>query len=234
MESFINNLSLSLNTGSWGVLLTLFGFGLLESFSPCMGAMVPLVAGSTRTGGFSKTLLFSGGFITSMMLLGLFAAKIGQVLTLSTLFWTNLLGILYLIIGLSLLGIRLPIRISGFYIWEKKPNILRLFINQEGLNPFFLGIVFALAPSPCTTPVVMAVGAFSIASGKLLFSILALGAFGLGHSLVLGLTFLPAVRNLFRSTRVYEYLKTILGIALVLLSVYFLVRHPEFSEIFHE
>ncbi|MEA5024572.1 hypothetical protein SDC9_20797 [bioreactor metagenome] len=234
MESFVNNLSLSLNTGSWGVLLTLFGFGLLESFSPCMGAMLPLVAGSTRTGSYNKTLLFSGGFITSIMLLGLLSAKIGQVLTLSTWFWTSLLGILYLMIGLFLLGIRLPIRISWFYILPKKPNVLSIFINQEGLNPFFLGIIFALAPSPCTTPVVMAVSAFSIASGKLLFSILALGAFGLGHSLVLGLTFLPAVRNLFRSTRVYGYLRTILGITMVLLSVYLLVQHPQFSEVFHE
>ncbi len=231
MEGLIQYLSSSLAQGSLLSLLIMFGAGLALSINPCMGAMAPLVIGGNRRGGLKRSFLFIGGFTATLMLLGVLAASLGKVLTLPGWFWTTFLAILYLITGLILLQVRLPIAIHGFYVFRPRPSQLFKFImNQEGLNPGVMGAVFALAPSPCTMPVILAVSAFALASGQQLFGALALGFFGLGHSLPLALAFSPWVRKLLRPRRLTRHLRPALGVLLVATAVYFLVVGPDFFD----
>lgn len=226
MEGLVQSLSSSLTGGSLTALLVLFGAGVMLAFNPCMAAMAPLAIGGSRRGGYGRALMFMAGFTITLMLIGVLAAGIGKVLTLPGWFWTTVLGILYLIVGLILMQFRLPITFSGFYVFKHRPQWLGLILNKEGLNPGALGAVFALAPSPCTMPAIMAVTAYVLASGQMLFGALALGFFGLGHSLPLALAFLPWVRKC-RPNRITRALRPALGVLFVALAVYFMVARPD-------
>jgi len=228
VEGLIQYLNSGLTSGSIVTFLIMFGAGIALAFNPCMAAMAPLVIGGSRQSGLSRSFLFMGGFTVTLMVVGLGAASLGKVLTLPAWFWTTSLGILYLITGLILLRIRLPIKISSFYVFRERPRWLDTIVNKEGLNPGALGAVFALAPSPCTLPVIMAVTAFVMASGQMLFGSLALGFFALGHSLPLALAFVPWVRNLFRPSPLTRALRPALGIVMLAVSLYFLVARPDF------
>lgn len=226
LDPLIHSIHMGLQNGSWTILLSMFAAGILLSFNPCMGAMAPLVLAGTRKIGYFRALQFMVGFTGTLMLLGAVAAGVGRMLTLPGWFWTVFLGLLYLIAGMVLLQVRLPIKISGFYISRRRLSDPHSNQN-EGLNPGLLGIFFALAPSPCTTPVILVVSGVAAASGKILFASIALGLFGLGHSILLALAFLPGVRQLLRVNRFTRYLRPAFGMILVLLGGYFLVLRPD-------
>lgn len=226
MDPLVHSLHLSLQNGSWWVMISMFTAGIILSFNPCMGAMIPLVLGGTRQTGYGRSAQFIISFTLTLMLLGALAAGVGTLFRLPGLFWTIFLGVLYLIAGAILLGIRFPIKISGFYVTNKRLSFQKSS-NHEGPSPWILGFFFALAPSPCTTLVILMVSGAAITSGKIVFSALALGAFGLGHSLLLALAFLPALRKLFRVNALSQHLRLILGVALIILAGYFLVAQPD-------
>lgn len=225
MDPVIHSLHVSLQNGSWWVMLSMFAAGLFLSFNPCMGAMIPLVLGGTRQTGYQRSLQFIVGFTLTLVLLGILAAGVGTVLRLPGWFWTVVLGGLYLVAGAVLLGFRWPVKITGFYITKKRFSLHPIY-NHEGLSPFTLGVVFGIAPSPCTTPVILMVSGVAIASGNVIFSALALGTFGLGHSLILALAFLPVVRKMLRVNAFTRRLRPLLGVFLILLAGYFLVLQP--------
>lgn len=217
---------MGLQSGSWTILLSMFAAGILLSLNPCMGAMAPLVLVGTCKTGYLRALQFIVGFTGTLMLMGALAAGVGQMLTLPSWFWTVFLGLLYLIAGMALLQVRLPIKISGFYV-SRRRSPSRYFHQNEGLSPGLLGTFFALAPSPCTTPIILVISGVAVASGKILFASLALGLFGLGHSILLALAFLPGVRLLFRVNTFTRHLRPVLGVALLLLAGYFLIFRPD-------
>lgn len=226
MDPLVHSLHLSLQNGSWWVMISMFTAGIILSFNPCMGAMIPLVLGGTRQTGYSRSVQFVIGFSLTLMLLGALAAGVGTLFRLPGLFWTLFLGVLYLVAGAILLGFKFPVKISGFYVTNKRLSFQNIY-NHEGLSPWILGSFFALAPSPCTTPVILMVSGAAMASGNIAFSALALGVFGLGHSLLLALAFLPVVRKLFRVNALTQRLRPILGVALIVLAGYFLVAQPD-------
>lgn len=224
MESLIQSFMVGIESGSWWFMVSMFMGGIILSLNPCMGAMIPLVLGGSRKVGYSRVIQFILGFTITLMLLGALAARVGILFRLPSIYWTIFLGVLYFVAGAVMLGFRLPINVSGFYVTRKRSPFQG--ISQEGLSPWVLGSFFALAPSPCTTPVVLMISGTAMASGQIIYSALALGAFGLGHSLLLALAFLPGVRGLFRMNRLTQRLRPVIGIALILLSGYILVAQP--------
>jgi cytochrome c-type biogenesis protein len=228
VHAFLAGLSDALVSGSWGIIPVIFLFSIIASFNPCMLSMVPLIIGGTRHQGFLKVSLFCTGFTAMLILLGTLSAILGRNVIMPNSFWGIFLGAMYLIIGMVMLKEYLPFRYSILYVSNKKPLISRLFTKQVDLSPFSLGLVFALSPSPCTVPAVVAIASYTIATGKLLFGAVALGAFAIGHSLVLAITFLPSVRKKIRSLAFLRNFKPIIGALLIILALYFLISQPEF------
>lgn len=227
MDPLVHSLMLGMESGSWWVIVSMFVGGIILSLNPCMGAMIPLVFGGSRQVGYSRSMQFIIGFTLTLMLLGALAARVGTLFRIPGFYWAIFLGLLYLVAGAILLGFKFPVRVSGFYVTQKKAPFQHLY--REGLSPWILGSFFALAPSPCTTPVILMISGTAMASGQVLYSALALGAFGLGHSALLALAFLPGVRKLFGMNRWTKRLRPILGVALILLAGYFLLTQPGFE-----
>ena len=128
----IANINTILSGGSWLTLVVMVWVGLAASINPCMGAMVPLVLGNKREPKPQNLLLFVTGFCTTLMLLGLTAARLGQALVLPAKAWLIMLSFLYLLFGLMLLNVKPPFKISGFYTVRNRR--LRPIIKKEGLK----------------------------------------------------------------------------------------------------
>jgi len=227
MDSLVHSLMLGMENGSWWFMASMFVGGIVLSINPCMGAMVPLVLGGSRQEGYSRVVQFILGFALTLMLIGALAARVGILFRLPGMYWTIFLGALYLVAGAIMLGFRFPVKVSGFNVTQRRGPSRPIF--PKGLSPWMLGSFFALAPSPCTTPVILMVSGTAMASGQIIYSALGLGAFGLGHSLLLAMAFLPGVRGLFKMNRWTRQLRPVIGILLILLSGYILVTQPGFE-----
>ncbi|ACL20033.1 cytochrome c biogenesis protein transmembrane region [Desulfitobacterium hafniense DCB-2] len=228
MDSLAHSLMLGMENGSWWLMGSMFMGGIVLSINPCMGAMIPLVIGGARQEGYSRVIQFILGFTLTLMLIGALAAQVGILFRLPGMYWAIFLGVLYLVAGAILLGFRFPVKVSGFYVTRKNGPLRHIY--QKGLSPWVLGSFFALAPSPCTTPVILMMSGTAMASGHMIYSSLALGAFGLGHSLLLAMAFVPGVRRLFKMNRWTLQLRPVIGILLILLSGYILVTQPGFEQ----
>ena len=163
-----------------------FTGGVLSSMSPCTLGILPIVVG--YIGGYSESttrktvfqlLFFILGLSLVLTVLGITAAFTGKTLGFHTNPYLGLiLASLILIMGLVILEIiEIPLPVL---IKQMPANN-----NNAVLYPIMLGGAFALASTPCATPVLAGIMAYASFKSNLMQGGLLLFFYALGQSLII-------------------------------------------------
>ncbi|MBO5738463.1 cytochrome c biogenesis protein CcdA [bacterium] len=219
-QLFINS-----NQAIWYILLpTSFLGGLLASLSPCSLAMLPLIIG--YIGGYSKETPFRTfiqlccfilGTAIVFTIIGILCAITGNVFSSNFGgYFTLIMASLLLVMGLKLL------EILDFEIPTIVKSMPTNSNNSIYLYPILLGMTFALAGTPCSTPILAGIMAFATIGKNLLLAILMLFLFALGQGLILVLAglFTSSIKNMKSLARFTEVFLKLSGLLLVGVSIY--------------
>jgi len=220
VENYVN---LFTQQGSLPILFVMsFIGGLIASVSPCSLSMLPLIVG--YVGGYSKNtpaktfiqmLFFVLGTAIVFSAIGIICAITGKVfVTFAGGYFGIVVASIIMVMGLKLMGVldfELPVLI------KEMPQGTNMF-----LYPVILGMVFALAGSPCSTPILAGIMAFASLSANIFQAVIMLFLFSLGQGVILIFAgFL--VSNLKNMKNFYKFSNFLLkfsGVLLVLASIY--------------
>lgn len=227
MNNYITALTQGVSGSShFSIIMLAVSFlgGLLASISPCSLAMLPIIIG--YVGGYSKEspfkiflqmLFFVFGSSLVFSTIGILCAVTGKVfISFAPVYFIILLASLLMVMGLNILGI----------IEFNLPVIIKQIPQGTGKNvvlyPILIGAIFALAGTPCSTPILAGIMAFASMSSNILYAVLMLFMFSLGQGLILIMAgvFTSSLKGLRNFSAVSEVLLKLSGVLLVLSSAY--------------
>ena len=171
---------------SSGIILTVFGAGLISFFSPCILPLLPIYLGyltggpdSAKVSGranFFKAVSFTAGLSVSFFILGFGAGVLGHLVNSRAFF--IICGLMIIVFGLHQTGlITLP-----FLNRDKRLSVD--FRPEKGLiGAFALGFFFSFGWMPCVGPVLGAVLGITSQQGSALTGGWLLLVYSLGLSL---------------------------------------------------
>ncbi len=234
---FTNKLVEYMGQGEFSPLFLLASFlgGILASISPCSIGMLPIIVG--YVGGYGddnkfKTFIqlssFVFGLAVVLTIIGIVCALTGSVfVSIGGSYFVLFLASLILVMGLNILGL-VELNLSPLVKRMPKGNNTSLFIY-----PFLVGVLFAFAASPCSTPILAGIMGFAALSKNILLAGLMLLLFSLGQGVIVVLagvftSFLKGVKNF---SNISEILMKISGVLLVLASIVIYIK--VFSKFFN-
>lgn len=209
---------------SFLILLLCFLGGVVSSLSPCGIGMLPVVVSYIGASPEQKTsksvmqiIFFILGLAITLTTIGVIAALTGQVFGAGNrVYFVLLLTSLILIFGLNLVGlleINFPILIKKFPQSDK---------HNAVTYPLILGMVFAFATTPCSTPILAGIMAAASMTANIAYAALMLFLFSIGQGMIILVAgiFTSALKNLSSFARFSEILTKISGVILILFSIF--------------
>lgn len=206
------------------MFLASFAGGIIASISPCSLAMLPLIIGyvggcskETPIRTFIQLCCFIFGTAIVFSIIGIICAITGSV-------FASALGGYFTLIIASLLVV-MGLKIVGALDFEMPVIIKSMPVNNTNslfLYPILLGIAFALAGTPCSTPILAGIMAFAAMGKSLIAAVVMLFLFALGQGLILivaGL-FTSGLKSIKQHSNVTNIITKISGILLVLVGIY--------------
>lgn len=215
------------------VLIVSFLGGVLASISPCSLSVLPIVIAyvtgtqNSHFINFLHMLLFVLGISITMTVVGILCAITGSIFTsLAPAYGVLFMAGIIFILGLNMMGL-LEINYPVF-IKQLPQNNSKLGL----LFPVILGAVFALASTPCSTPILAAIMTTATLSANYFYSalMLLLFAFGQGVIIILAGIFTSFFKNMRSISSHSEILMKISGFLLILFSLY--IYYKVFSKFF--
>ena len=222
------------NLGLLFMLGASFFGGVIASVSPCSLAMLPLMIG--YVGGCSKETPFRTfiqlccfilGTAVVFTIIGIVCAITGSVFaSVFGGYFTLVMASLLLVIGLKIT------EILDFEIPTIIKSIPQNNTNSLVIYPLLLGIAFALAGTPCSTPILAGIMVFAAMGKNLLTAVIMLFLFAIGQGLILIIAgvFTSSIKNIKKFSNASDKLVKISGwlIILVALYLYYKVFAPLF------
>ncbi len=207
----------------WIAPLLAFAAGVLSSFTPCSLSSIPLVigyvggyAGGDTKRAFRYSLVFCAGMAITFTALGTLASLFGKLMRGSGSWWYILLGTLMALMALQMWDI---INIIP------QARVMGKSARKGYIGAAVLGMLGGFFASPCATPVLVVLLAMVAQGGSLLWGVLLLFLYSVGHSMLLlaAGTSVGLANGLASSTRLGRLgraFKIAMGGAILLLSFY--------------
>jgi cytochrome c biogenesis protein CcdA len=223
VTAILENLSELVTKNGWLAPLLALIAGVLTSFTPCSLSSIPLVIGYVGGVGrkdakksFWLSVLFAAGAAVTFTVLGVVASLAGKLMGNVSSWWYLVLGVLMVLMALQTWGIYEIIPSS--YLISK--NTKKGFVGA-----FIAGILGGIFSSPCSTPVLIALLAVVAGKGSILWGILLLLLYSIGHGVlaVVAGTSIGFVQKLSSSEKYGKagvVLKIVMGALILLIGFY--------------
>jgi len=232
MEQLFTNLTHAVESTPLVAIYAAFTWGVLSIIlSPCHLAGIPLIVGfideqgriSTKRAFWISTL-FAGGILITIAVIGVITATAGRMMGDVGKYGNYFVALIFFVVGLHLLGV-IPMPWSGpGQVGMKRKGMLAAFI---------LGLVFGIALGPCTFAYMapMLGIAFRLASTNLVYGVLLLLVYGIGHCSVIILAgtcteLVQRYMNWNEKSKAAIILKKICGVLVLLAGVYLIYAAP--------
>lgn len=222
-----NNPDNFFSKGYFWTFLTVFGFGVLTCFTPCVYPLIPITVtifgareSKSKLQAFTLALTYVIGIAVMYSTLGYAAAKTGAVFGqfMSNPWVIGFIVSVFAAMGASMLG--------AFEL--QLPSSWTMKLTQMGGkgygSAFFMGLVAGIIAAPCTGPVLVGVLTYVATSGNTFLgvSLLMTYAFGLGMLFLIIGTFSGFISKLPKSGGWMENVKSVFGILLFAFALYYL------------
>lgn len=224
MEQLLEKVSAAIGNSLWlAPVLALLG-GVLTSLMPCSLSTVPLVigcVGGAETKGrraFALSLLFALGSTITFVALGVIASLAGLLLEDAEVWMHLALAVLLILMALQMWGVIELIPSASL----AAGNRLR-----GGGGAFVAGLLAGVFSAHCAAPMIVALLAIVVDRGQILFGVLLLLLFSIGHAIlsVVAGTSVGLVRRLTESPRYAKadkIIKIVLGVIIMLAALWLL------------
>lgn len=182
MNDFLNEIATQQLTLNWLAPFITFATGMLTSLSPCclssVSVLITLVSGyqePTVSKSFRLSLVFVLGATITFTSLGIIGAVIGKLFFISA-------GPLYILLGIVMILMALQIWELYTFIPSSKLLEKRLYDGYKGA--VVCGLFSGFFSAPCCTPVLVAIISLIGASGNILWGILTMLMYAIGHNVI--------------------------------------------------
>lgn len=223
MNEWLEQLSSLIQSSLWLAPVLALLAGILTSFTPCSLSSIPLVIGYVGGTGqkntkraFRLSLTFALGAAVTFTILGVIASLAGKLMGTSASWWYIILGVLMVLMAIQTWGIFEIIPSS--YLISK--NTKRGYVGA-----FIAGILGGVFSSPCSTPVLIALLAIVAGKGNIVWGILLLLIYSVGHGIlaIVAGTSVGLVQKITTNKKYGRFsivLKVIMGMIILLIGFY--------------
>jgi len=223
VTEILESVSKLMTQSAWLAPLLAIVAGVLTSFTPCSLSSIPLIIGYVGGTGqrdtkraFWLSLTFAAGAAVTFTALGVISSLAGSLMGTSASWWYIVLGVLMVLMALQTWGIFEIIPSS--YLVSK--NTKRGFAGA-----FVTGILGGVFSSPCSTPVLIALLAIVAGKGSVLWGVLLLLLYSVGHGIlaIVAGTSVGFVEKLSQSKKYGKasaVLKAAMGAAILVMGLY--------------
>lgn len=223
INEWLEQLSVLIQNSFWLAPLLALLAGILTSLTPCSLSSIPLVIGYVGGTGqkdmkraFRLSLTFALGSAVTFTILGVIASLAGKLMGTSASWWYIVLGILMVLMALQTWG-----------IFEIIPSSYLIAKNTKRgyMGAFIAGILGGVFSSPCSTPVLIALLAIVAGKGSIVWGILLLLIYSVGHGIlaIIAGTSVGLVQRLTANKRYGRFsivLKVVMGAIILLIGFY--------------
>lgn len=182
MTEILESLSELITKSGWLAPLLALVAGILTSFTPCSLSSIPLVIGYVGGVGRRDTkralwlsVTFAAGAAVTFTVLGVIASLAGRLMGSSASWWYLILGVIMILTALQTWGV-FEIIPSSYLIAKNK--------RRGYVGAFIAGILGGIFSSPCSTPVLIALLAIVAGKGSIVWGILLLLLYSVGHGIL--------------------------------------------------
>ena len=197
--------------------------GVLTSITPCSLSSVPLIIGYVGGVGerntkkaFAYSAVFSFGTAVTFVTLGIVATSAGKLMGTSSPVWYIILGVLMVLMALQTWEV---------FSFIPSINLISKSKKRGFIGAFLAGILGGIFSSPCSTPVLIALLAIVAGEGNLIWGILLMLLYSIGHSALVmvagtSIGFVQKINNSEKYKKAAVILKIVMGAAILLIGFY--------------
>ena len=223
VDAWLSEIAKVISSNMWLAPILALVAGILTSVTPCSLSSVPLIIGYVGGVGerntkkaFLYSAVFSLGTAVTFVTMGVIATSAGMLMGTSSPVWYIILGTLMVLMSLQTFGI---------FNFIPSVNLLGKNKKKGIVGAFLAGVLGGIFSSPCSTPVLIALLAIVAGEGKMLWGILLMLLYSIGHSTLVmvagtSISFVQRINESNKYKTVAAVLKYVMGAAILLIGFY--------------